>query len=95
MANFKTERYTIDLEAGFEKAKEHMEKEIEKLIPQGHRRRPPAHYQQTPSITWAITFKHILLPIWLAYYRYRNDSYQILVNTLARAKWRATGPGAG
>ena len=27
-----------------------------------------------------VTFKHLLLPIWLATYRYRDQLYQILVN---------------
>jgi hypothetical protein len=28
----------------------------------------------------AITFKHILLPVWLSSYRYRNKQYQVMVN---------------
>lgn len=27
-----------------------------------------------------VTFKHILLPIWLAAYKYRGQSYQFVVN---------------
>jgi hypothetical protein len=27
-----------------------------------------------------VTFKHILLPIWIASYRYREQLYQIMVN---------------
>ena len=27
-----------------------------------------------------VTFKHILLPVWLAAYRYRDRSYRVLVN---------------
>jgi hypothetical protein len=27
-----------------------------------------------------VTFKHILLPLWLAVYRYHNQTYRILVN---------------
>ena len=51
LANFKTERYTIDLEEGFEKARELMEKEIEKLI----RKDIGGDHQR-------ITWKHIKLP---------------------------------
>jgi hypothetical protein len=29
----------------------------------------------------AITFKHILLPVWLCAYRYQNQRYQVMVNT--------------
>jgi hypothetical protein len=28
----------------------------------------------------AITFKHILLPVWLCAYRYQNQRYQVMVN---------------
>ena len=28
----------------------------------------------------AITFKHLLLPVWLMAYRYKDETYQILVN---------------
>jgi hypothetical protein len=79
LANFKTERYTVDLEQGFEQAKEVMETEIERLI----RRDIGGDHQRINSKFTnyvGITFKHILLPIWLAHYRYRNDGYQILVN---------------
>jgi predicted RNA-binding Zn-ribbon protein involved in translation (DUF1610 family) len=79
LVNFKTERYTIDLEAGFERAKAVMENEIDRLIC----RDIGGDHQR---ITWkhtnyvGITFKHILLPIWLAFYRYRDKGFQILVN---------------
>ncbi len=28
----------------------------------------------------AITFKHILLPVWLCAYRYQNQRYQVIIN---------------
>jgi hypothetical protein len=47
----------------------------------------------------AITFKHILLPVWLAVYRYNGKTFQILVNgrtgTVAGDRpysvWKITG----
>jgi hypothetical protein len=27
-----------------------------------------------------VTFKHVLLPVWLASYRWRNKPYQVVVN---------------
>jgi hypothetical protein len=27
-----------------------------------------------------VTFKHVLLPVWLASYRWRNKAYQVVVN---------------
>ncbi|MCE9533236.1 MAG: transposase [Planctomycetes bacterium] len=79
LSSFKTERYTVELEQGFERAKKIMESEIVSLI----RRDIGGDHQR---ISWkqsnyvGITFKHILLPIWLAHYRYRDKPFQILVN---------------
>jgi hypothetical protein len=33
---------------------------------------------QTQNV--GVTFKHLLLPLWLAVYRYQNQTYRILVN---------------
>jgi hypothetical protein len=40
----------------------------------------------------AITFKHVLLPVWIAAYRYRNQVYRFLVNgqtgeVVGKAPW--------
>jgi len=79
LANFKTERYTVDLEGGFERAQKIMETEIVRLICQDiggdHQRITEKHVRYL-----GITFKHLLLPIWLAHYRYRDKGFQILVN---------------
>lgn len=79
LANFKTERYTIELDEGFERAKSVMEDYIDQLIRQdigGDQQR--ISWKQTNYT--GITFKHVLLPIWLAHYRYREQNFQILVN---------------
>jgi hypothetical protein len=44
-----------------------------------HRRRRAAH-QSIDTRTTAETFKHVLLPIWMAAYRYRDKSYRFIVN---------------
>ena len=36
------------------------------------------HSQQTNYS--AVTYKHILLPVWLLAYRYRNKTYQVMMN---------------
>jgi membrane protease subunit (stomatin/prohibitin family) len=79
LSNFKTERYTVDLEQGFNRAKQVMDSEIDVLIRKdigGDHQRVAA--KKTNFV--GITFKHVLLPIWLAHYRYRDDGFQILVN---------------
>ncbi|GIW82575.1 MAG: hypothetical protein KatS3mg105_4382 [Gemmatales bacterium] len=79
LSGFQSERYAIDLEEGFDRAKEIMEAEIRDLcrrdIGGDHQR---LHTVQTQYV--GVTFKHLLLPIWVAPYRFGKRSYQILVN---------------
>lgn len=79
LSGFKTERYGIGLEEGLEVAKRLIEPEIIRLIRQDiggdHQR---IHNKKTRYT--AITFKHTLLPVWVAVYRYRDRVFQILVN---------------
>lgn len=79
LSGFKTERYGIGLKQGFGDAKKLMEPEIIRLI---HRDIGGDHqrisFKQTQYM--AITFKHLLLPVWVAHYRYQEKLFQILVN---------------
>jgi DNA-directed RNA polymerase subunit RPC12/RpoP len=79
LAGFKTERYAVGLAEGFATAKEMMEAEIRILCQQDiggdHQRLISLKTQHV-----GVTFKHLLLPIWLAVYRYQNRTYRILVN---------------
>jgi DNA-directed RNA polymerase subunit RPC12/RpoP len=79
LSGFLTERYAVGLREGFDRAQEIMDAEIRRLcmrdIGGDHQR---LHTVQTQHV--GITFKHILLPVWLAPYRYQNQTYQILVN---------------
>lgn len=79
LSGFKTERYGIGLKKGFGEAKRLMEPEIVRLI---HRDIGGDHQRISDKRTqyFAITFKHLLLPVWVANYRYREKLYQILVN---------------
>jgi ribosomal protein S27E len=79
LAGFQTERYTIDLKSGFEQARRIMDGHIRALccrdIGGDHQRLHSVNTQHT-----AITFKHLLQPVWLAPYRYRDKTYRFLVN---------------
>lgn len=79
LAGFQTERYTIDLKPGFDQARTIMDGQIRSLccrhIGGDHQRLHQVHTQHT-----AITFKHLLQPVWLAPYRYRDKTYRFLVN---------------
>src|SRR5262245_8930229 len=74
-----TERYSVSLKAGFRQAKSLMEDEITKLIYRDiggdHQR---IDWQRSNYV--GVTFKHTLLPIWIANYRYRERLFQVLVN---------------
>ena len=79
LSGFKTERYGIGLKEGFGEAKQMMEPEIVRLV---HRDIGGDHQRISNKQTQylAITFKHLLLPIWVAHYRYQERLFHILVN---------------
>jgi len=79
LAGFKTERYVVDLAAGFAQARGIMDGEIRTLCCQDI----GGDHQQVSSVNTqhvGVTFKHLLLPVWLAVYRYQNQTYRIAVN---------------
>ena len=79
LSGFKTERYAIGLKEGMQVAKKEMEQTIYNLICQdigGDQQR--VHDKQTKYS--GMTFKHTLMPVWVAAYRYRDKPFHILVN---------------
>ena len=79
LSGFHTERYAIGLRDGFTQAKVLIEPEIINLI----RRDIGGDHQQigTKRTRYSgITFKHLLLPVWVAVYRYHDKTFQVIVN---------------
>lgn len=79
LAGFTAERYTVDLPAGFADAQTRMSPVIDQAIRRdigGDEQR--IHSKQTRCDD--VTFKHILLPIWLSSYRFKNRVYRFMVN---------------
>jgi DNA-directed RNA polymerase subunit RPC12/RpoP len=79
LAGFRAERYAIDLQEGFEVAKSMMVETIQATIRAdigGDHQRIHA----VKSVYANVTFKHILLPVWLSAYRYKQKLYQFMVN---------------
>lgn len=79
LAGFRSEVYTVGLPEGFEAAKGLMEPVIVSSI----RHDIGGDEQRIGSMNTAysnVTFKHILLPIWISAYRYNNRVYQFMVN---------------
>ncbi|MDJ0556096.1 MAG: hypothetical protein QNJ68_16985 [Microcoleaceae cyanobacterium MO_207.B10] len=79
LAGFEAQKPQISLQDGFEEAKRVMDVKIRSDI----RRDIGGDEQQINNLSTsysAITFKHILLPVWLTAYRYQNKTFQVMVN---------------
>ena len=79
LAGFKAQRYQIELPAGFEKAKEVMERTITEDI----RRDIGGDEQRIDRVQTATsneTFRHLLLPVWIGAYRFQGKVFQVVVN---------------
>jgi len=79
LSGFRAESYQLDLAQGFDRAREIMDNGIRASI----RHDIGGDHQRIDSVKTSyekITFKHILLPVWLSAYRYRDRVYRILIN---------------
>lgn len=79
LSGFRAESYQVDLEMGFESAKAVMDAGIKASI-----RRDIGGDEQRILTTKTqhdkVTFKHVLLPVWLSAYRYHGKAYRFMVN---------------
>ena len=79
LAGFRAEGYQIQLSDAFEDAREIMNK----IIVRDVKFAIGGDEQRIHSIKTDVrdvTFKHVLLPIWLAAYKYRGKTYRLAVN---------------
>lgn len=79
LSGFQTERYAVGLKDGFGQAREVMDHRIRQLCC----RDIGGDHQTLETVTTqhlGVTFKHVLLPVWLAAYRHLDKPYRILVN---------------
>jgi hypothetical protein len=79
LAGFRAEGYSIELQDGFTEARAYMDRVIERDVKfdiGGDRQR----IHQLDTELDNLTFKHILLPVWLAAYKYRGKTYRFVVN---------------
>lgn len=79
LSGFLSEKYQVDLKNGFGIAKSKMEKEINQTV----RRDIGGDEQRVISMNTDyrdITFKHVLLPIFISAYKYNNKVYRFMVN---------------
>ena len=79
LSGFRAESYRVSLDEGFTKAKAIMDVAIRASIA----RDIGGDHQQIHSVRTqydGVTFKHILLPVWLSAYRFKDKVYRFLVN---------------
>jgi hypothetical protein len=79
LAGLRAETYQVTLPEGFDEARAAMEQTIRVLV----RRDIGGDHQRILSLDIRhdeISFKHLLLPMWISAYRFRDKAYRILVN---------------
>ncbi|MES0824586.1 TFIIB-type zinc finger domain-containing protein [Ruegeria sp. SCP11] len=79
LAGFRAEAYTVELQDGYTEARGYMARVIERDVRfdiGGDRQRIHAIDTDVRDVT----FKHILLPVWMAAYKYRSQTYRFVVN---------------
>jgi len=79
LAGFRAEGYTVELEQGFSEARAIMDRTIARDVKfniGGDRQR----ISNVDTEIKDVTFKHILLPVWLAAYKYRGKTYRFVIN---------------
>ena len=79
MSGFRAESYQVGLEQGFVEARRQMDGPIRQTI-RYHIGGDEQIIQWMHSDFDDITFKHILLPVWISAYRYRNKPFRFLIN---------------
>ena len=79
VAGFRAEVYRVDLEAAFKRAKEVMSHSIRRAC----KRDIGGDDQRVHSVRtqhYRVTFKHLLLPLWISAYRYGDRTYRFVIN---------------
>ena len=79
LAGFRAEGYTVPVEEGYQEARAIMNSVIERDV----RADIGGDQQRIDNLGTKVgdlTFKHVLLPVWLAAYRYRGKSFRFVVN---------------
>jgi hypothetical protein len=91
LAGWRAEEYAVDLAQGFELAQQKMVREQQQRCARDVPGDTHRNLRVDNSFS-AVTFKHVLLPVWIAAYRYRNRVFRFLVNgqtgeVVGKAPW--------
>jgi ribosomal protein S27E len=79
IAGFRAEAYTVEIDEAYNEARSYMDRVIERDVRfdiGGDRQQ----IHQIDTEVSDVTFKHVLLPVWIAAYRFQGKSYRFLVN---------------
>ena len=79
LAGYRAEAYSIELEDGYTEARDHMDRIILRDVKfdiGGDRQRVHNISTQVSNVT----FKHVLLPVWMAAYKFRGETYRVVIN---------------
>ncbi|MEN9011484.1 MAG: primosomal protein N' (replication factor Y) - superfamily II helicase [Yoonia sp.] len=79
LAGFRAEGYQVELVDGFDEARDYMDRMILRDVKYdigGDEQR----VMDVDTSVGDVTFKHILLPVWLAAYKYRGRTFRFVVN---------------
>ncbi len=79
LAGFQAERYKVDLAAAWRVASD----ELESMEESACRKQVPGDTQRNLAVRSSfsdVTYKHVLLPLWIAAYRYQDKPYRYIVN---------------
>ena len=79
LAGFRAESYTVQLDEGYKEARDYMNRMIVRNVKfdiGGDRQKIGSLDTQIGTLT----FKHVLLPVWMAAYKYRGKTYRFVVN---------------
>ena len=79
LAGFRAEGYQVELVDGFTEARAFMDRMIHRDVKYdigGDAQR----VHEVKTAVNDVTFKHVLLPVWLAAYKYRGKTYRFVVN---------------
>lgn len=83
VAGFAAERYSIGIKEAWEMAKQSMKYKIRNTIENGIKRQYHADRVRNLRITTKysdLTYKYLLLPVWISSYKYQDKVYQFMVN---------------
>lgn len=83
IAGFVAERYAIGLKEGWEMAKNSIRNKLSQSISRKIRSEKNADHVKNLQITTryrGVTYKYLLLPVWLSSYKYKEKVYQFMVN---------------